>query len=87
MRRLAEFVSTYPVLTVVWAVGMALAIGFILTARAEVRRLERERLAKKARLSDRKDTPAKPCDRCVREAGAVNAHPDIAQTMSDHRTH
>lgn len=48
MNSLVAFATKYPALTVVWVVGMALSIAFIVAARAAHHRIVKERLARRA---------------------------------------
>jgi hypothetical protein len=48
MNSLVAFATTYPVLTVVWLVGLAISIAFSLAARATHHRNVKERLARRA---------------------------------------
>jgi hypothetical protein len=52
MNRLVVFVSTYPVIAVVWFVGMSVSIGFSILAGARHRRNVKERLAMRGQHSD-----------------------------------
>ena len=52
MNSLMAFVSTYPVIALVWFVGMLVSIGFCIAARGRHHRNMRERLAVRGRNSE-----------------------------------